>query len=31
MIKSRFAERYFKDGAPISETTWDTETTVPSE
>ena len=31
MIKSRFAERYFKDGTSISETTWDTETTVPSE
>ncbi len=31
MVKSRFSERYFKDGNAISETVWDTETTVPSE
>ena len=30
MVKSRFSERYFKDGNAF-ETVWDTETTVPSE
>lgn len=31
MVKTKFAEQYFKDGRPISETTWDTETNVSSE
>lgn len=31
MIKTRFAEQYFKDGKPISESIWDTETTLASE
>ncbi|MBT4774899.1 MAG: hypothetical protein HON99_04200 [Crocinitomicaceae bacterium] len=31
MVKTKFAEQYFKDDRPISETTWDTETTVSSE
>jgi len=30
-IKSRFAEQYFKDGKPITETIWDTETSRASE
>ncbi|MBL4706316.1 MAG: hypothetical protein JKY54_17445, partial [Flavobacteriales bacterium] len=30
-VKSRFAEQYFKDGRPITETIWDTETSRASE